>query len=149
MLVDLHECVKPTLSIMDAVWGMEGNGPTAGQNRHIDLLWHQKMHTRLIWRPCYLIDYAPNEVDTVREAIERGLVCDSAEKIDIAGEDIKPLVMKDYLKPESHFNLIKLISLPDALNARTHKRTCVKACNGLRYMRRLRRMCEMLSAESD
>ena len=23
MLVDLHECVKPTLSIMDAVWGME------------------------------------------------------------------------------------------------------------------------------
>ena len=26
--------------------------------------------------------------------------------------------VKDYLKPESHFNLIKLISLPDALNAR-------------------------------
>ena len=40
------------------------------------------------------------------------------KKIDIAGEDIKPLVMKDYLKPESHFNLIKLISLPDTLNAR-------------------------------
>ena len=29
---------KPTLSIMDAVWGMEGNGPTAGQNRHIGLV---------------------------------------------------------------------------------------------------------------
>ena len=118
MLVDLHECVKPTLSIMDAVWGMEGNGPTAGQNRHIGLVMASENAHALDLASCYLIDYAPNEVDTVREAIERGLVCDSAEKIDIAGEDIKPLVMKDYLKPESHFNLIKLISLPDALNAR-------------------------------
>lgn len=118
MLVDLHECVKPTLSIMDAVWGMEGNGPTAGQNRHIGLVMASENAHALDLASCYLIDYAPNEVDTVREAIERGLVCDSAEKIDIAGEDIKLLVMKDYLKPESHFNLIKLISLPDALNAR-------------------------------
>ena len=87
-------------------------------NRHIGLVMASENAHALDLASCYLIDYAPNEVDTVREAIERGLVCDSAEKIDIAGEDIKPLVMKDYLKPESHFNLIKLISLPDALNAR-------------------------------
>ncbi len=79
MLVDLHECVKPTLSIMDAVWGMEGNGPTAGQNRHIGLVMASENAHALDLAPCYLIDYAPNEVDTVREAIERGLVCDSAE----------------------------------------------------------------------
>ena len=118
MLVDLCEYCKPRLCICDAVVGMEGNGPTAGQNRHIGLVMASENAHALDLASCYLIDYAPNEVDTVREAIERGLVCDSAEKIDIAGEDIKPLVMKDYLKPESHFNLIKLISLPDALNAR-------------------------------
>ena len=118
MLVDLCEAVRPHIAIMDAVMGMEGNGPTAGQNRHIGLVMASENAHALDLASCYLIDYAPNEVDTVREAIERGLVCDSAEKIDIAGEDIKPLVMKDYLKPESHFNLIKLISLPDALNAR-------------------------------
>ena len=118
MLVDLCEYCKPRLCICDAVVGMEGNGPTAGQNRHIGLVMASENAHALDLASCYLIDYAPNEVDTVREAIERGLVCDSAEKIDIAGEDIKPLVIKDYLKPESHFNLIKLISLPDALNAR-------------------------------
>ena len=118
MLIDLNEYFKPRLCICDAVVGMEGNGPTAGQNRHIGLVMASENAHALDLASCYLIDYAPNEVDTVREAIERGLVCDSAEKIDIAGEDIKPLVIKDYLKPESHFNLIKLISLPDALNAR-------------------------------
>mgnify|MGYP000734965021 FL=1 len=118
MLIDLSTYFKPRICICDAVVGMEGNGPTAGQNRHIGLVMASENAHALDLASCYLIDYAPNEVDTVREAIERGLVCDSAEKIDIAGEDIKPLVMKDYLKPESHFNLIKLISLPDALNAR-------------------------------
>ena len=118
MLIDLNEHFRPRLYLVDAVVAMEGNGPTAGQNRHIGLVMASENAHALDLASCYLIDYAPNEVDTVREAIERGLVCDSAEKIDIAGEDIKPLVMKDYLKPESHFNLIKLISLPDALNAR-------------------------------
>ncbi len=117
MLVDLHECVKPTLSIMDAVWGMEGNGPTAGVNRHIGLVMASENAHALDLASCYLIDYRPEEVDTVREAIERGLVADSAEKLEIEGEDLKPLVIRDFLKPESHFNLLKLISLPASLNA--------------------------------
>lgn len=118
MLVDLHECVKPTLSIMDAVWGMEGDGPTAGKNRHIGLVMTSENSHALDLASCHLIDYVPQEVDTVREAIERGLAPDSASKLEIMGEELEPLVMKDYLKPESHFNLLKLISLPASLNAR-------------------------------
>lgn len=113
MLVDLHECVKPAISIMDAVWGMEGNGPTAGQSRHIGLVMASANAHALDLTACRLIDYTPDEVDTVREAIERGLVGDT----EIVGEPIEPLIMRDYVKPESHFNLLKLISLPPALNA--------------------------------
>ncbi len=118
MLVDLHECVKPTLSIMDAVWGMEGNGPTAGQNRHIGLVMASENSHALDMAACRLIDYTPDEVDTVREAVERGLVGRSADSLDIVGESLNELVIKDFLKPESHFNLLKLISLPASLNAR-------------------------------
>lgn len=118
MLVDLHECVKPTLSIMDAVWGMEGNGPTAGQNRHIGLVMASENSHALDMAACYLIDYTPDEVDTVREAVERGLVAENAMGLEFAGEDPRTLVMKDFVKPESHFNLLKLISLPASLNAR-------------------------------
>ena len=118
MLVDLHECVKPTLSIMDAVWGMEGNGPTAGQNRRIGLVMASENAHALDLAACHLIDYAPDDVDTVREAVERGLVADCAEKLDILGEDLEPLVMKDFVKPESHFNLLRVVSLPASLNAK-------------------------------
>ena len=118
MLVDLHECVKPTLSIMDAVWGMEGNGPTAGQNRHIGLVMASENSHALDMAACRLIDYTPDEVDTVREAVERGLVGRSADSLDIVGESLNEVVIKDFLKPESHFNLLKLISLPASLNAR-------------------------------
>ncbi|MCH5209401.1 MAG: DUF362 domain-containing protein [Oscillospiraceae bacterium] len=117
MLVDLHECVKPTLSIMDAIWGMEGNGPTAGQNRHIGLVIASENAHALDMAACHIIDYTPNEVDTVREAVERGLVAENADGLEIAGENIEPLVIKDFVKPESHFNLLKLISLPTSLNA--------------------------------
>lgn len=118
MLVDLHECVKPTLSIMDAVWGMEGNGPTAGQNRHIGLVLASANAHALDLAACTLIDYAPYEVDTVREAIERGLTVENASQLEILGEDLNKLIIKDFVKPESHFNLLRLISLPAALNAK-------------------------------
>ena len=118
MLVDLHECVKPTLSIMDAVWGMEGNGPTAGENRHIGLVMASENAHALDMAACRLIDYTPDEVDTVREAVFRGLTAQNADELDIAGEALEPLVIKDFVKPESHFNLLKLISLPASLNAR-------------------------------
>lgn len=38
MLVDLCECIKPTLSIVDAVECMEGDGPTSGTPRHVGYL---------------------------------------------------------------------------------------------------------------
>ncbi len=113
MLVDLCECVKPTLSIMDAVWGMEGNGPTAGQSRHIGLVMASANAYALDKTACELIGYAPDEVDTVRESIERGLT----GEVKTVGEPFEPLIMRDFVKPESHFNLLRLLSLPPAVNA--------------------------------
>lgn len=117
MLVDLCECVKPTLSIIDGVWGMEGDGPTAGKSRYIGLVLASANAHALDMAACRIIDYTPDEVDTVREAAERGLTARSADGLEILGEDISKLVIKDFLKPESHFNLLRLLSLPPALNA--------------------------------
>jgi len=38
MLVDLCRCMQPRFSIIDGVWGMEGNGPTGGTPRHAGVL---------------------------------------------------------------------------------------------------------------
>ena len=116
MLVDLCECVKPTLSIMDGIIGMEGDGPTAGENRFIGLVMASANPHAMDMAACKIIDYEPHEVDTVREAVERGLVCANPSELDIKGENIDKLIIKDFKKPESHFNLLKLLSLPPVLD---------------------------------
>ena len=114
MLVDLCECVKPALSIMDAIVGMEGDGPTAGQNRFIGLTLASANPHALDMAACRIIGYKPEEIPTVREGISRGLVSENTLKI--LGEQIQNVAIPDFKKPESHFNLLKLLSLPPSLN---------------------------------
>lgn len=113
MLVDLCEYIKPSLSIMDGVWGMEGNGPTAGSNRHIGIIMASANPYALDLAASRIIGYEPYEVETVKLSLERGLTPRDPE---IIGEDINSLIIKDFAKPESHFNLLQLLSLPPSLN---------------------------------
>lgn len=114
MLVDLCECVKPTLSIMDAIVGMEGDGPTAGQNRFMGLVLAAANPYAMDTVACDIIGYKPEEVPTVRESILRGLT--NPDEIKILGVGIEEVKIPDFKKPESHFNLLKLLSLPPVLN---------------------------------
>ncbi len=116
MLVDLCECVKPTLAVMDGVWGMEGDGPTNGVNRHIGLVMASANLHALDYTACRIIDYSLDDVDTVADAAKRGLF--DPDETEILGERIEPLIIRDYVKPESHFNLLKLLKLPPGLNAK-------------------------------
>ena len=118
MLVDLCEFVKPTLSIMDAVVGMEGNGPTSGTARFAGLVMASADPFALDMAACDIIGYLPEEVDTVRIAAERGHTPRSPQELDIRGLALEDVRIPDFAKPESHFNLLKLINLPSALNAR-------------------------------
>lgn len=117
MLVDLCERVKPTLSIMDAIVGMEGDGPTSGNDRFIGLVMASANPYALDLAASSVIGYSSNEVDTVRIAAERGRAPANADELNIAGESIAEVRIKDFVKPKSHFNLLKLINLPPALNA--------------------------------
>lgn len=118
MLVDLCEFIKPTLSIMDAVIGMEGDGPTSGTERFVGLIMASADPYALDMAACDLIGYSPKEVDTVRIAAERGHTPSSPRDLEIRGLSLDEVRISDYVKPESHFNLLKLINLPSALNAR-------------------------------
>lgn len=118
MLVDLCETVKPTLSIMDAVIAMEGNGPTSGINRFAGLIMASADPYALDLAACDIIGYTADEVDTVRISAERGYIPKTADELNIVGEKLSDVRIPDFVKPESHFNLLKLINLPSAMNAR-------------------------------
>ena len=67
---------------------------------------------------CHLIGYEPEEIPTVKNAVKRGLCPPDIDGLRILGEDLEQLVIRDFKKPESHFNLLKLLSLPPSLNDR-------------------------------
>lgn len=118
MLVDLCGCVKPTLSIMDGVWGMEGDGPTAGENRHIGLVLASSNSYALDMAACHIIGYKPHEIDTVKYSIERGLCPDSVDKLELAGVDIETVRIPDFKKPQTHFDLLRVVPFSTAVHSK-------------------------------
>lgn len=72
MLLDLHSFVKPQLTIMDAVIGMEGAGPTAGKPKRTGLVLASKDCTSLDIVASEIIGYRPEDIATIVEARKRG-----------------------------------------------------------------------------
>lgn len=94
MLVDLAELIAPALHIMDAVWGMEGNGPRNGTMRKVGLVLISTNPHALDHCMANLMNLDPTLVPTLRSARERGLY--SPEKIEVLGESLDRYVMKDF-----------------------------------------------------
>ena len=74
MILDLDEYFKPVLHLVDAVVGMEGNGPTGGDPRQIGALVasHSPHQADLVC--ARLIGLSPEEVPTLAAARARGFL---------------------------------------------------------------------------
>ncbi len=81
MILDLDEYFHPELSIVDAVVGMEGNGPTAGNPREIGCVMASESPHTLDLIAAKLIGYTRCDVPTLDAAYKRGLIPDSAEDV--------------------------------------------------------------------
>ena len=95
MLLDLGDYVKPTFSVCDAIWGMEGNGPTGGTPRHIGCIMVSPSRHKLDLLAATLIGLAPNDVPTLGIAVERGLAPKNVEDLNICG-NYKPFIVEDF-----------------------------------------------------
>lgn len=72
LLVDIYYHVKPGLNIMDAILCMEGEGPSAGKPKKINLLIGSKNAIALDVVASKIMGYKPEEILAVRDAVERG-----------------------------------------------------------------------------
>lgn len=84
VLVDIAEIVRPGLTIVDAVTGMDGDGPSAGRLVEMGLVIAGDDVHALDAACCMLIGIDPLELDTLSEAHIRGLLTDPSS-IDIRG----------------------------------------------------------------
>ena len=100
MIVDLAEYWKPRLSIVDAVVGMEGNGPTAGTPRAIGCLLAGESPHKVDLVCASVLGIARSEIPTLEAARARGLIPDSVQDLEIAG-DINAFLVPDFQKIET------------------------------------------------
>lgn len=74
MLLDLQGIVKPRLSLMDAVVGMQGNGPSAGEPVEIGFLLVSESTIALDYAALKLVGLNPESIPTARLAQELELI---------------------------------------------------------------------------
>ena len=100
MLVDLNECMRPRLQVVDAVMGMEGDGPQAGSPRKIGVILAGSDYAAVDTVLARLIGMDPLEIGTTRSAAARGLFDLSAVRT--VGDDPAKFVVPDFLKPSTY-----------------------------------------------
>jgi uncharacterized protein (DUF362 family)/NAD-dependent dihydropyrimidine dehydrogenase PreA subunit len=101
LLLDLHSALPPTLAVMDAVVGMEGQGPSKGNPRNIGLVLSSGSCTALDLVACSVIGFDPMAIPTVRKACERGAGPRDLREVEILGADLDTVRVPAFEKPRT------------------------------------------------
>ncbi len=76
MLIDVFEKIKPELTIMDGIVGMEGHGPTSGQSVHSNMVLGSRNSIALDIVATKIMKYDPKKIFVIKHAISRKLYSD-------------------------------------------------------------------------
>ncbi len=140
MLVDLLGAVRPELTIMDAVVGMDGNGPRNGQPKQIGAILASQDPVALDAVACELVGIKPFTVPTTRLAHEQGVGVGDLARIHVVGETIESMRVADFILssgPEAffrakgllHFLRNRLVAKPSLVADRCKECwTCIEHC---------------------
>lgn len=100
MLVELSILLRPRLSIVDAVIGMEGNGPGSGDPRQIGLILAGQDPASVDVVSCEILGLPPLQVPVTLAAREIGVGESRLERIPILGVPISEVKIKDFILPQ-------------------------------------------------
>ncbi len=99
MLLDLHDAVHPSLTIVDAVVGMEGSGPAAGNPRDIGLVIAGTSAIAVDTVAMNIIGMKESEVHTASCAKKRGIPGSDISEIEIVGKSLEDVKIKNFRRP--------------------------------------------------
>jgi uncharacterized protein (DUF362 family)/Pyruvate/2-oxoacid:ferredoxin oxidoreductase delta subunit len=102
ILVDIYEVIRPSLTVLDGIVGMEGNGPNSGRPIPIGLILASGDSLSLDQIVCDLVEISRESLLTNRVAFEQGM---GSDPIDVLGEKVEDLKISNYqFPPTSHPN---------------------------------------------
>jgi uncharacterized protein (DUF362 family)/Pyruvate/2-oxoacid:ferredoxin oxidoreductase delta subunit len=98
MITDLNMAVKPAYALMDAVIGMEGPGPAAGNPQRVDLVLASSNILALDLAASAIIGYPHLEVPVNKEALSRGYWLSDFNEIEYPGLSPADVWIPDFVK---------------------------------------------------
>lgn len=101
VLLDICSYVNPSLTIMDGVIGMEGEGPSAGIPRHIGVTLASSSPYALDTVACKIINLDINKVPTIRGSIKRSYIKKDLSDVSAVGDTISKFIIKDFKIPKT------------------------------------------------
>ncbi len=96
ILVDVYRIVQPSLTVLDGVVGMEGNGPNSGRPIPIGLILASGDSLSLDRIVCDLLGISRESLLTNRVAFDQGL---AREEIDVLGEKVEDVKIPSFQFP--------------------------------------------------
>ncbi|MCX8131062.1 MAG: DUF362 domain-containing protein [Clostridia bacterium] len=99
LLIDICSFSKPVLTVMDAVLGMEGYGPTNGHPKKVGLVLASSDPFALDVTATDIIGIEPGQVPTIRKSVERNLCTGNIGDIEVVGEEMNKIRVLDFKKP--------------------------------------------------
>ena len=137
LLIDICMFAKPILTVMDAVIGMEGYGPTNGNPKKVGLVITSTDPYALDVAAADIIGLKPEQVPTIRKSAERGLCTGNVKDIELIGEDVDRIRVEDFKKPTvkiafNFYNILLPKFMTKWLNRLIKPNPCFKteACKG-------------------
>lgn len=103
-LVDIYQLRPPDLTIMDAVVGMEGNGPSSGDLRRINKIIASDDDAAIDAVMTTMTGKRPGKMHFLKVARQRGVGEIDVSKLDVIG---KLEVLKDFRMPSTFFCHVK------------------------------------------
>ncbi len=100
-LVDIFAAIKPSLSLMDGVVAMEGQGPSNGRARAVGWLLASPDAVALDAVAARMMGLKPEEVTTIAAASDAGLGVGETERIRLLGASWSELALEDFRLPFS------------------------------------------------
>ena len=107
VIVDIYSLIKPRITLMDAVVGMEGDGPSSGEPRYLGFLLASEDAVALDTVASKVLGFKDGEIDSTRIAAKRGLGVADFSQIELAGERIENVKPASFKLPSNR--LLKLV----------------------------------------
>lgn len=99
-LIDICECVQPTLSVMDAIIGMEGEGPSSGTPKAIGAVLTSSSAYHMDMVAARIMGLTEEDVPMLKRMVERGLCQGDLQDIELIGDSLSSMVQDEFEVPE-------------------------------------------------